>query len=82
MVSTSTDTPVYRQLKDDFLMQMFQMNAIPVEVLLQNSSLQGSDMILDQLRKLQAQQQEQQQQMLAARGGVPPEAAAQTGVQQ
>lgn len=82
VVSTSTDTPVYRQLKDDFLMQMFQMNAIPVEVLLQNSSLQGSDMILDQLRKLQAQQQEQQQQMLAAGGGVPPEAAAQTGVQQ
>lgn len=82
VVSTSTDTPVYRQLKDDFLMQMFQMNAIPVEVLLQNSSLQGSDTILDQLRKFQAQQQEQQQQMLAAGGGVPPEAAAQTGTQQ
>lgn len=69
VVSTSTDTPVYRQLKDEFLMQLFQMNAIPVEVLLQNSSLQGSDAILDQLRKMQAQNEEkmaQQQQAMAA----------------
>ncbi|MCM1555820.1 MAG: hypothetical protein NC048_10070 [Bacteroides sp.] len=73
VVSTSTDTPVYRQLRDDFLMQLFQTNAIPVEVLLQNSSLQGSDAILDQLHKLQAQQEEQAaaMQQQAATAGVP-----------
>lgn len=69
VVATSTDTPVYRQLKDQFLMQMFQMNAIPVEVLLQNSSLQGSDVILAQLQKAREQMAQQQQQMMMAQQG-------------
>lgn len=72
VVSTSTDTPVYRQLKDDFLMQLFQMNAIPVEVLLRNSSLQGADILLDQLKKLQAEnEQKMAAQQQAAAPGVP-----------
>lgn len=73
VVSTSTDTPVYRQLQDNFLMQLFQQQAIPVEILLKNSSLQGSDMILDQLKKLQAQNEEKmaQQQQAAMAAGVP-----------
>ena len=69
VVATSTDTPVYRQLKDQFLMQMFQMNAIPVEVLLQNSSLQGSDVILAQLQKAREQMAQQKQQMMMAQQG-------------
>lgn len=73
VVSTSTDTPVYRQLKDEFLMQLFQANAIPVEVLLQNSSIQGSDILLDQLKKMQAEQEQkmQMQQQAAAAQGMP-----------
>ena len=63
VISASTDTPVYRQIKDNFLMQMFQMNAIPVEILLANSSLQGTDIILNQLRKSREEAAKQQQMM-------------------
>lgn len=71
VVSTSTDTPVYRQLRDDFLLQLFQMNAIPIEVLLENTSMQGSDNILDGLRKLKAQNEAQMQAQQAAMQGAP-----------
>ena len=55
VVADSTDTPVYRQINEDFLRYLFDSHAINVEMLLENSSIPFSQKLLAQLRSAQDQ---------------------------
>ena len=59
-VVPSQSTPVYRALANDFLMQMFQAQAISVEQLLQVGDFPFSDELLQSI-KSQKEQMEQGQ---------------------
>jgi len=50
-VSQSQDTPVFRQMIDDTLMKLMEMNAIDAKMFLENSSMPFSDKILDAIGK-------------------------------
>ncbi len=50
-ISSSADTPVYRQMIDDTLMQLLDKQVIDGEIFLKNSSLPFADKILDDLNK-------------------------------
>ncbi|MEG1572844.1 MAG: hypothetical protein RR328_04750, partial [Bacteroidales bacterium] len=50
-IAKSNDTPVYRQITEDFLMSLFTSGAIPVDILLENSSLPMAQGVLDSLKK-------------------------------
>lgn len=50
-VSQNTDTPVYRQMINETLMQLLQAQMIDVETYLENSSLPYSKSILDSIRR-------------------------------
>lgn len=58
VVATSTDTPIYRQIQDNLLMQLAMANILPVEVMLENSSFQGADKIAEEVRRIKEQQQQ------------------------
>lgn len=65
------DTPVYRQIMDDTLMKLFELNAIDAKILLENSSLPFADKVLDGINKRQEEMQQQAMEM-----GIQPEAEA------
>lgn len=50
-VTEGTSTPVYRQMQEEYLWKMFEVQAINVEQFLSNSSLPFSDKLLDQISK-------------------------------
>uniref|UniRef100_UPI00405736B2 portal protein n=1 Tax=Alistipes sp. TaxID=1872444 RepID=UPI00405736B2 len=50
VIADSTDTPVFRQVADDFLKYLFESQAINVEMLLENSSLPFAQKLLAQIR--------------------------------
>ena len=62
-VVESTASPAYRQLANDFLLQLWQANAINVEQLLQHGDFPFSDALL---QDIQAQKQQAQQNMQPA----------------
>ena len=67
VVSEGKDTPVYRQITEDTLFRLLEMQAINVEMFLENSSLPFADRMLEQIRQLR----QQQQQMMAGGGNGP-----------
>jgi len=50
-VTQSNDTPVYRQMIDDTLIKLMELNAIDGRMFLENSSLPFADKILDSIAK-------------------------------
>ena len=61
-VTQSQDTPVYRQMIDDTLMRLTELNIIDGKMMLENSSLPFADKILDAISKREEE--------IAERGGV------------
>lgn len=78
VVSEGTNTPVYRQVTDNTLFELLRMQAINVEMFLENSSLPFADRLLEQINQLK--QQAMQQQMGA--GMMNPEMAQMAGAAQ
>ena len=54
-VSQSADTPVFRAAMDDMLFQLFQTGAIPLEMLLDNTSMPFAEKLKNDLKQLKAQ---------------------------
>jgi cell division septum initiation protein DivIVA len=67
----STATPVYRQLANDMLMQLWQAHAISVEQLLENGDFPFADRLLQSIKAEQEKMEQGQQ------GALPPEVIAQ-----
>lgn len=68
-ITESENTPAYRMLANEFLMQIFQMGQITIEQLLENGSFPFADQLLQQI---QAQkEQAMQQQAQAAQQEIP-----------
>lgn len=64
-ITESTDTPVYRQAANDILMQLYQSQAITVEMLLENGDFPFADSLLQSIKSnKEAMQQGQQPQAL------------------
>lgn len=61
-MTEGTETPAYRMIMNDFLMQLYEKQAISLEMLLENGSFPWADKLLQSVRaemeKAQAQQQE------------------------
>lgn len=55
IVADSTDTPVYRQINEDFLRYLFESQAIDVELMLENSSMPFAQKLLAQIRTARSQ---------------------------
>lgn len=81
VITESKDTPVYRQVIDDILFKLLEMQAINVEMFLENSSLPFADKLLEQIKALR--QNAMQQGGIAPGGPVSPDMAqaAQNGQQ-
>jgi hypothetical protein len=77
VVVEGMDTPVYRQIMDETLMSLLQMNAIDAQIFLENCSLPFADKVLDGIQK---RTQEVQQQMMSQPGMIP-QGAGQPGQQ-
>lgn len=56
-ISEGTNTPSFQMLANDFLMQLFEKNAIDVETLLQNSSYPFATRILESIKRMKQEQQ-------------------------
>jgi len=76
-IAQGMDTPVYRQMVDETLMNLFQAQAIDVMTLLENSSLPQADKIIEGIKRRQTELQEQAGQS----GMMPPEAMQEAGMQ-
>ena len=64
-ITENTDTPVYRQMANDVLMQLFQSQAITVEMLLENGDFPFADSLLQSIKSSkEAMQQGMQPQPL------------------
>lgn len=50
-IVSGMDTPAYRMMMDDLLMQLFQLQAIDVEMFLENSSIPFSDKMLEKIKQ-------------------------------
>ena len=61
-LTESTSTPVYRAIQNDFLMELFRMQAIDVRTLLENSSFAYADNILQSIENKQQEMEEAQAQ--------------------
>lgn len=64
VISQSIDTPVFRQLGDELLMKLFELQAIPVELFLENTSMPMAQNLLQSLESYKEKMQ--------SGGGVPP----------
>ncbi len=75
VITQSLDTPAFKQMSDDLLMKLFELQAIPVELFLENTSMPMAQNILQSLNSYKEQMQQQGQ------GGqpLPPEVLAQMG---
>lgn len=63
VVSQSNDTPIYRQVADEALMQFLQAGLIDFEVYLDNSAMPFAEKLKADIRQAKEQMQEQQMQM-------------------
>lgn len=63
-IGSSSDTPAFRALMDNTLMQLLQQQAIDIETYLENSTVPYAGKILESVRKRKAQMQEEQQQAM------------------
>lgn len=71
-VSEGSNTPVYQMVMNDFLMQLFQAQAISVKQLLENSSLPFAKRILESIKRDEAEiEQAQREGRMADIQGVP-----------
>lgn len=70
-ISESYDTPVYRALNNELLLQLLNAKQITIEQMLQVGAFPFGDRLL-QLIQAQKRELEQQQQMLAQQQGAPP----------
>lgn len=61
-ITEATSTPAYRQIANDFLMQLFQMQQINVEQLLQHGDFPFADELLQSIQS--------QQQLMSNQGGM------------
>lgn len=76
VVADSTDTPVYRQINEDFLRYLFESQAINVEMMLENSSMPFAQKLLAQIRSardqmVQGQPMDAAQSLAAASASLP-----------
>jgi hypothetical protein len=76
VVADSADTPVYRQINEDFLRYLFESQAINVEMMLENSSMPFAQKLLAQLRSAREQMEQGQggaaaQQLATASASLP-----------
>lgn len=71
-IAESTSSPAYRLIANDFLMQLFSMQQITIEELLQNGSFPFADKLLQSIETRKRAMQEGQ-----ADPGIPPELMAQ-----
>lgn len=60
-ISEGANTPAYQMLENDFLMKLFEMQAIDVVTLLENSSLPFSSRILESVKRMQDKAKETNQ---------------------
>lgn len=60
-IRESTETPVYRMISNEYLMQLFQAGAISVTDLLQNGAFPFADRLLQSMEARQAEMQAAQQ---------------------
>lgn len=76
-ITESTSTPTYRHMSNEYLMQLFQMQAINLEQLLEHSTLPFADELLQSVKS-----QKEQLERGEMPSGIPPElmAKAQQGV--
>ena len=63
-IGSSNDTPAFRALVDNTLLQLLQMQQIDVETYLENSSVPYADKILEGVRKYKERVQQEQQQLM------------------
>lgn len=71
-ISESTSTPIYRAMQNEMLLELFKMQAITVEQLLENGSFQFADNLLQSIR---SQKEQMAQGMIPE--NMPPELAEQ-----
>lgn len=62
-ITESSSTPAYRMMSNEFLMQIFQMGQISLEMLLENGSFPFSDQLLQQIQAQKEQAMQQQMQL-------------------
>ena len=74
-ITESYDTPVYRALNNELLLQLLNAKQITIEQMLQVGAFPFGDQLL-QLIQTQKQELERQQQMLAQQGALPAEGVA------
>jgi hypothetical protein len=61
VIGKTSNTPVYRQMMDQFLIDLFDKQAIDLTLMLENSSMPFADKLLAQIQKRQVQEQAQAQ---------------------
>ena len=67
-ITESTLTPAYRQIANDFIMQLWQSGQISLQELLENGDFPFADQLL---QSINSRQQEQVQQMVGEQGTLP-----------
>lgn len=70
-VISGVDTPAYRMMIDDLLMQLFQNQAIDVEMFLENSSIPFADKMLDKIKQKKQEIMTNPNGQAAAENGMP-----------
>lgn len=60
-LTDGTNTPSYQMLQNDFLMELFRMQAVDIKTMLENSSLPFAPKILESLRRNEEELMQQQQ---------------------
>lgn len=80
-IGETTATPAFRTVMDNFLMQLFQIGAISVEEMLENTSMPFADKLLQSIRSRQAEAQEQGAAPADMQGVLPPELQQQLNAQ-
>ncbi len=62
VITQSLDTPAFKQMTDDLLMKLFELQAIPVELFLENTSMPMAQNLLQSLNAYKEKMQSQQMQ--------------------
>ncbi len=78
-VTQSTDTPVFRQVIDESLMNLFNAQAIDVKMLLEHSSMPFAEKLLDSINKREKEMQEAAAQQPQGQQGIDPNLVNQIG---
>lgn len=59
-LTEGTNTPTFQMLENEFLMKLFEMQAIDIKTMLENSSLPFASKILESIKRTEAEMQETQ----------------------